>query len=90
MRRRHGSRALGPYIISMAQGADDLLALLFLAKRAGLVVTDEAGSEQVDLDIAPLFETVDDLAARRRHRGRPAGRPGLPRAPAQRAATASW
>ncbi len=61
MRRRHGSRALGPYIISMAQGADDVLALLFLAKRAGLVVTDEAGSEQVDLDIAPLFETVDDL-----------------------------
>ncbi|MFA7329867.1 MAG: phosphoenolpyruvate carboxylase [Candidatus Delongbacteria bacterium] len=57
MRRRHGRQALGPYIISMAQGADDLLALLYLARRAGL--QDEQGA--VELDIAPLFETVDDL-----------------------------
>jgi phosphoenolpyruvate carboxylase len=57
MRRRHGPRALGPYIISMAQGADDVLALLLLARRAGLVGANGAA----DLDVTPLFETVDDL-----------------------------
>ncbi len=55
----YGSRALGPYIISMAQGPDDALAVLLLARAGGCVAED--GS--VPLDIAPLFETVDDLAA---------------------------
>jgi len=52
-----GRRALGPYIISMTQGADDVLSVLFLARMAGLV--DAAG--QVPLDVAPLLETVEDL-----------------------------
>ena len=55
----YGPRALGPYIISMAQGADDALAVLLLARAGGCVAED--GS--VPLDISPLFETVDDLAA---------------------------
>ncbi|MCP5149235.1 MAG: phosphoenolpyruvate carboxylase [Ectothiorhodospiraceae bacterium] len=55
---RYGSDAVGLYIISMARGADDVLAVLLLARMAGLV--DAAGA--VDLDVAPLFETVDDLA----------------------------
>ena len=55
----YGPRALGPYIISMAQGPDDALAVLLLA-RAGGCVTDDGS---VPLDISPLFETVDDLAA---------------------------
>ena len=54
---RYGERAIGPYIISMAQGADDVLSVLLLARWAGLV--DERGV--VPLDIAPLLETVDDL-----------------------------
>jgi phosphoenolpyruvate carboxylase len=52
-----GRRALGPYIISMTQDADDVLSVLFLARMAGLV--NEAGN--VPLDVAPLLETVDDL-----------------------------
>ena len=52
-----GRRALGPYIISMTQGADDVLSVLFLARMAGLVGDD--GS--IPLDVAPLLETVDDL-----------------------------
>ncbi|ADV26355.1 Phosphoenolpyruvate carboxylase [Pseudoxanthomonas suwonensis 11-1] len=56
-RRRHGADALGAYIISMARSRADVLAVLALARRGGLV--DEAG--RVPLDIAPLFETVDDL-----------------------------
>lgn len=56
-RERHGPESVGTFVISMAQGADDALAVLWLARLAGLV--DEAG--RVPLDIAPLFETVDDL-----------------------------
>ncbi len=54
----YGPRALGPYIISMAQGPDDALAVLLLARAGGCV----AGDGSVPLDISPLFETVDDLA----------------------------
>ncbi len=56
-RRRYGSEATGPYIISMAESAADVLAVLALARYGGL--QDESG--RVPLDIAPLFETVDDL-----------------------------
>jgi len=58
-RERYGPAALGPFVVSMAQGADDLLAVLLLARAGGCV--DEAGD--VPLDVAPLFETVDDLEA---------------------------
>ncbi|HLZ44092.1 MAG TPA: phosphoenolpyruvate carboxylase [Gemmatimonadales bacterium] len=51
-RARFGREAVGPYIISMAQDADDVLAVLVLARWGGL------GS---DVDVAPLFETVADL-----------------------------
>ena len=62
-RRRHGPRALGPYIISMAQSADDVLAVLLIAHAAGLrEAVDAIGAGgAIDLDVAPLFETVDDL-----------------------------
>ena len=58
-RQRFGTCALGPYIISMAQGPDDALAVLLLARVGGCV--DVNGN--VPLDVAPLFETVDDLEA---------------------------
>lgn len=57
-RAQHGSGALGNYIISMAHDRADLLAVLALARRGGLV--DAQG--QVPLDVVPLFETIDDLA----------------------------
>ncbi len=56
-RQRYGEQAVGPYIISMAQGADDVLAVLFLARAAGLVREDG----EVPLDVVPLFETGSDL-----------------------------
>ncbi|WP_426702101.1 phosphoenolpyruvate carboxylase [Rhodanobacter sp. Col0626] len=55
-RRRYGRDAVGLYIISMARSAADVLAVLALARYGGLV-EDNA----VPLNVAPLFETVDDL-----------------------------
>ncbi len=58
-RERYGAKALGPYVISMARAADDALAVLLLARAGGCL--DEQG--RVPIDVAPLFETVDDLRA---------------------------
>lgn len=55
----YGEKAASVYIISMAQGLDDVLTVLLLAKWNE--VADDDG--RVTLDIAPLFETVDDLKA---------------------------
>jgi phosphoenolpyruvate carboxylase len=56
-RRNYGADAIGPYIVSMAKDADDVLSVLALARWGGL--TD--GQGHVPLDVAPLFETLDDL-----------------------------
>lgn len=55
-RQRYGPDAIGSYIISMAQGVDDVLTVLWLARLAGLGTDDG-----VALDVAPLLETVPDL-----------------------------
>src|SRR5690606_23218972 len=72
-RARYGADAFGPYIVSMSRSAADALAVLALARIAGCVEQDGASSNeaegasggggQVPLDVAPLFETVDDLDA---------------------------
>ncbi|MDR2011881.1 MAG: phosphoenolpyruvate carboxylase [Rhodanobacter sp.] len=56
-RKTCGANALGLYIISMTRSAADVLAVLALARRAGCV----DANAHVPLDIAPLFETIDDL-----------------------------
>ena len=47
--------AIGPFILSMTRTADDLLAMYLLARHAGF------GAEKLDLQVVPLFETIDDL-----------------------------
>ncbi|MEZ5566438.1 MAG: phosphoenolpyruvate carboxylase [Gammaproteobacteria bacterium] len=49
-------QAIGSFVISMAQSASDILAVLVLARQAGLDV-----SSGLHIPVAPLFETVDDL-----------------------------
>ena len=56
-RRKYGARAVGPFIISMTQGADDILSVLLLAQWGEL----HNKRFEVPLDVAPLLETVDDL-----------------------------
>ncbi|MGH8035216.1 MAG: phosphoenolpyruvate carboxylase, partial [Lysobacterales bacterium] len=57
-RKRFGPEAIGLFIISMTQGADDVLTALALARA---VINGEG--DPVTLDFAPLLETVDDLDA---------------------------
>ncbi len=56
-RRKYGSRSIGPFIVSMTQGADDILSVLLLATLSEL----HNRRDEVPLDIAPLLETVGDL-----------------------------
>lgn len=50
------------FILSMARGASDVLAVQFLARSAGLLeVDDEGRCTENRLNVAPLFETIDDL-----------------------------
>ncbi len=56
-RRKYGKKSIGPFIVSMTQGADDILSVLLLAQWGEL--HNRRGD--VPLDVAPLLETVDDL-----------------------------
>jgi len=56
-RRKYGPKAIGPFIVSMTQGADDILSVMLLAEWGEL--HNKRG--EIPLDIAPLLETVDDL-----------------------------
>ena len=56
-RRKYGPKAIGPFIVSMTQGADDILSVLLLAQWSEL----HNKRNEVPLDIAPLLETVEDL-----------------------------
>jgi phosphoenolpyruvate carboxylase len=54
--------AIGTYIISMAHDVSDVLAVVALAKEAGLFVPPAGERPLVtSLPVAPLFETIDDL-----------------------------
>ncbi len=56
----YGPELIGPYVISMTQHVDDVLAVLLLAKWHGLCLRDD-GSRRSLPAIAPLFETRQDL-----------------------------
>jgi len=57
-RHKFGGRAIGEYIVSGAQGPEDVLAVLLLARWAD--ITDKRTGES-PLDVAPLLESIDSL-----------------------------
>ncbi|WP_159884479.1 phosphoenolpyruvate carboxylase [Paenibacillus puerhi] len=58
-----GRSCISSYLISMTQGASDLLEVLVFAKEAGLYLQAADGSVTCTLQSVPLFETIDDLHA---------------------------
>ncbi|MFN4262876.1 MAG: phosphoenolpyruvate carboxylase [Thioalkalivibrionaceae bacterium] len=60
MRDEVGPRGIGTYVISMTHTASHVLEVLFLGRLCGLVdATDSA--TRCELNISPLFETIEDL-----------------------------
>lgn len=59
----YGARCITSYLISMTQGASDLLEVLVFAKEAGLYRREANGKVICTLQSVPLFETIDDLHA---------------------------
>jgi phosphoenolpyruvate carboxylase len=55
-------KAIGTFILSMTQNADDVLGLYVLAKYCGLF-SDASSCETCRIRVVPLFETIDDLRA---------------------------
>jgi phosphoenolpyruvate carboxylase len=56
-----GQEAVSTYIVSMAQGADDIFAVVTLAREAGLVRLPPSGPAESTLDFVPLFEQAAEL-----------------------------
>src|SRR5580693_3153316 len=57
-RHKFGGRAIGQYIVSGAQGPEDVLAVLLLARWAD--ISDKRTGES-PLDVAPLLESLESL-----------------------------
>lgn len=55
-----GPDAFGSFILSMASSVSDVLAVLLLAKEAGLL-RHKDGEVESSVDVVPLFETIEDL-----------------------------
>jgi phosphoenolpyruvate carboxylase len=56
--RRYGPKAVPTYVISKADSVSDILEVAVLLKEVGLLRPREG---KLDVDIAPLFETIADL-----------------------------
>ncbi|MBS1160934.1 MAG: Phosphoenolpyruvate carboxylase [Proteobacteria bacterium] len=59
LRATYGAAALPNFIISKTDGVSDLLELALLLKEAGLL--RPGPKSQLDVNIIPLFETIEDL-----------------------------
>lgn len=58
MQQRYGKGAIANYVISKADGVSDVLEVVLLLREVGLY---RPQLHEIDLDVVPLFETIDDL-----------------------------
>jgi len=61
MRSEISPNAFGEYVISMTHAASHVLEVMFLATLAGLTGKDDSGERFCQINISPLFETIEDL-----------------------------
>jgi len=61
MRKETGDKIFGTYVISMTHAASHVMEVMFLARLAGLVGKNKADNPFCDIQISPLFETIEDL-----------------------------
>ena len=61
LKEKVGSEVFGNYVISMTHYACDIFEVLLLAKLSGLARINNEGNLSTDIEITPLFETIDDL-----------------------------
>lgn len=59
--RAYGMSVVETYIVSMTQGADDVLAAAVLAREAGLLDLNPGAKPFADIGFAPLLETLEEL-----------------------------
>ena len=57
-RKTYGKDAVPHYVISKAESASDVLEVAVLLKEVGLL---HPGESRLDVDVIPLFETIEDL-----------------------------
>ncbi len=60
MREQISGRCIGSYVISMTHSGSHVMEVMFLASIAGLVGARD-GKPFCTLEVAPLFETIEDL-----------------------------
>ncbi|MBW7476276.1 phosphoenolpyruvate carboxylase [Paenibacillus oenotherae] len=58
-----GGNCISSYLISMTEGASDMLEVMVFAKEVGLFRKEMNGQVRCTLQAVPLFETIDDLHA---------------------------
>lgn len=56
----YGAAGIGSFIVSMTRDDTDLLVVYLFAREVGLMQQDDDGI-RCDLEVVPLFETLDDL-----------------------------
>jgi len=61
MRKETGDSIFGTYVISMTHTASHILEVMFLARLAGLAGKDDDDNYFCNIEISPLFETIEDL-----------------------------
>ena len=60
MRKEISPKAFNNYVVSMTHEASHVMEVMFLAHQAGLAGFN-AGKPYCDIEISPLFETIEDL-----------------------------
>lgn len=61
--QEYGNQCITSYLISMAEGASDIMEVMVFAKEVGLFRQNADGTVHCTLQAVPLFETIEDLHA---------------------------